>query len=88
MVFLVFMADEFIHGRTLEVGDMFFSRIRYLGFGIETGKWGVSDEFLPYKDEEHALVPDPVVDEAVRLHDRKIKRASALAAAGKGASQR
>ena len=39
---------------------------------------------MPYHEDEHALVPDPVVDEAVRLHDKKVKRAEALAAAGKG----
>ena len=88
LVFLVHLADEFMHGRMLEVGDILYSRLRFLNFGIESGKWNVAEQLLPYTESEHALVPDNVIDEAVKLARRAQQREHDLATAARGSNSR
>ena len=76
---LITALDEFHSGRMLEVGDVLASRLRMLTFGTETGKWGVAREFLAYAPNEHSLVSDATVAQAIRLNKRSSKLASDLA---------
>ena len=75
--------DELYHGRTLEVGDVLTSRLRYLAVGLERGEWEVAKELLTYTWDDQQFVPDRVMEEAVREAKRRHQRDADLAAVGR-----
>ena len=82
---LVTALDEFHAGRMVEVGDILASRLRMLTVGIEKGTWRAARHFLVYQYQELSLVPDELVDEALKIEAAEKRREKRLAL-GRGAS--
>ena len=83
-IFMLVTALEWVlNGRILEVADILSSRLRCLAFGIETGKIDVAVQFLSYARQDQQLVNNQMVSVALDLHKAELKRAKALASAGR-----
>ena len=85
---LVTALDEFHAGRMVEVGDILASRLRMITVGLDEKTWGVACRFLVYHNQDHSLVSDELMDEALKVHAAEQKREKAIAAARQGDSRR
>ena len=84
---LVTALDEVLNGRVLEVADVLSSRLRCFVFGIETGKSDVATQFPSYARQDQQLVNNQMVSVALDSHKAELKRAKALASAGRPVSR-
>ena len=78
---LITALDEFHAGRMVEVGDILASRLRMITVGLDQKTWGVARRFLVYHNQDHSLVPDELMDEALKVDAAMKKREKAIAAA-------
>ena len=85
---LITALDEFHAGRTIEVGDILASRLRMLTVGLDKGTWDIARRFLVYQNQDISLVPDEMMDEAMRIDNLEKKREKALAGARTGPAKR
>ena len=84
---LTFALDELMAGRICEVGDLLASRLRMLNVGTETGRWKVAKQFLSYRVKEGSMTQNQMMDVAVKLADKEMKREKALLRVSGGASR-
>ena len=78
---LITALDEFHAGRMAEVGDILASRLRMIATGVERGTWGLARRFLVYHQQDMSLIPDELMDEAIKVDAEEKKRERLLASA-------
>ena len=59
-----------------------------LTVGLDKGTWDIARRFLVYHNQDMSLVPDEMMDAALRIDNLERKREKALAAARSGPSSR
>ena len=59
-----------------------------LTVGIEKGTWRAARHFLVYHGQDLSLVPEELMDEALKIEATEARREKRLAIARTGASQR
>ena len=85
---LVSALDELHGGWILEVADILSTHIRMFLYGLETGLRNVAEQFLSYSMQEHSLLDDATVAQALRLEREQRKSEAELEAARKHAGGR
>ena len=78
---LITALDEFHAGRMVDVGDILASRLRMIATGVEKRAWGLARRFLVYHQQDMSLIPDELMDEAIKIDAEEKKRDRLLAAA-------
>ena len=84
LTMLVTALDEFYAGRMIEVGDILASRLRMLTTGIEKGTWKAARHFLVYHTQDLSLIPEELMDEALKIEAAEARWEKRLAVARSG----
>ena len=80
LLLLTTALDEFYSGRMVEVGDILASRLRMLTVGIQKSTWKAAKHFLVYHHEDLSLVPEGMMDAALKIEELELKREKKLLA--------
>ena len=72
----------------VEVGDILASRLRMLSTGIKENNFKVARHVLVYHAQDHSLVPEEVLDDAIRIEEIEHKRAQRLSKTQSGKRDR